>query len=134
MDSKWQLRVVEQMQAGAIEIFIFRKVAEGKVQYISNLSGADGMEVTMVDQGAKMKPCMNLDWTNQQLLQSIADGLFNFGIKPAQQPVLQNELTATKYHLSDMRDIVSIVSGIKKGEDFGKDTKDRSGVACRPGD
>ncbi len=135
MDSKWQLRIVEQMHAGAIEIFIFREVAGARIEYISNLSGIGGLEVTMADQGAVMKPCMILEWGNQQFLQAITDGLFNFGIKPTQQPVLQNELIATKYHLSDVREMVAIVAGIKEGKHFGenKPEEDRSGATCRPG-
>ena len=106
MDSKWQLRVVEQMQEGAIEIFIFREVAGGKIQYVSNLSGDAGMELTTMDRGARLKPCMVLEWGNQQFLQAISNGLFNFGIRPEQEPILKNELTATKYHLEDMRELI----------------------------
>ncbi len=135
--TNWQVRISDQVSSGAVDVFIFRKVAEGKAQYVSNLSGKGGVEVKTVDEGTRMEPCIQLDWSSQQMLQAITDGLFNFGIKPTQQPVLQNELTATKYHLSDMRDMVCIVSGIKKGEDLGKDSKygeNRGGVACRPGD
>lgn len=131
MDSKWQLRVSDQMQVGAIEIFIFREVAGGRIEYVSSLSGAGGMEVTMVERGTRLKPCIILDWHSQQMLQAISDGLFNFGIRPTQEPVLQNELTATKYHLSDVREMVAIVAGIKEGKHFGenKPDEDRSGVA-----
>lgn len=83
-----------------------------------------------------MEPAIKLDGHSSDMLQAVSDGLFNFGIKPTQQPVLQNELTATKYHLSDVREMVAIVSGIKEGKHFGenKPDEDRSGSTCRPGD
>lgn len=127
----WEMRISEQMEQGAIDIFLFRRIAEGKIEYVSNLSGKGGMEVTVVEEGTRIEPSMRLGWNNQKILQTMADGLFKFGIKPTQQPVLQNELTATKYHLEDIREMISIVAGTKKGDDFGKH---RSGAeACRPG-
>lgn len=129
----WQLRISDRMDTGVIDVFIFRKVADGRVEYITNLCGECGAEMKSAERGRRMEPCMKLDWQSQQMLQAMADGLHHFGIKATQEPVLKNELTATKYHLSDMRDMVCIVSGIKKGEDFGKDSLIRDAVAERPG-
>lgn len=136
MDTNWQVRVVDHPSSFAVDIFIFREAPGARVEYVSSLSGKGGVEITTADRGTRMEPCIKLCGESHGMLQAITDGLFNFGIKPTQQPVLQNELTATKYHLSDMRDMVCIVSGIKKGEDFGKDSKyseNGGGVACRPG-
>jgi hypothetical protein len=136
MRFEWQTRVVSSPASFAIDIFIFREVAGARVEYISSLGGVAGVEVTMVDKGTRMEPAIKLEGgSGQEILQAISDGLFAFGIKPTQEPVLKNELTATKYHLSDMRDMVCIVSGIKKGEDLGKDSKyveDGGGITRRP--
>jgi len=39
-------------------------------------------------------------------LQAIANGLKEIGIKAEGEPILENELTAVKYHLEDMRKLV----------------------------
>ncbi len=127
MDSNWQTRIVSSPASFAVDIFIFREVAGARIEYISSFGGDVGTEVTMIDKGERMNPAIKMDGYSGGMLQSIADALFNFGIKPALQPVLKNELTATKYHLEDMREVISIVAGIKKGDDFGKNrgTADR---------
>lgn len=130
MDSKWQVRVVNHPSSFATDIFIFREAAGARVEYVSNLSGKGGVEVTMVDRGVRMEPAIKADGHCGHMLQAISDGLFDFGIKPTQQPVLQNELTATKYHLEDMREMISIVAGVQKGDDFGKN---RSAATCGDG-
>ncbi len=136
MDFKWQMRVANSPSSFAVDVYIFRNVAEGKREYISNLSGPAGMVATTIDEGGRMEPAMRIDRGSTEILQALADGLHDFGVKPRQEPILKNELTATKYHLSDMRDMVCIVAGVKKGQDFGKDTNhpaDGNGVACRHG-
>ena len=42
----------------------------------------------------------------QPFLQAMADMLEKHGIRPASKPILENELTAVKYHLEDMRRLV----------------------------
>ena len=128
----WKLRVSDQAQVGAIEIFIFREIPNGRIEYVSNLSGKIGMEVTMIDKGAKIEPCITLEWGCHQLLQAISDGLFDFGIRPTQEPVLKNEMSATKYHLEDIREVLSIALGQKEGGSFGAERKDGNGITCRP--
>jgi hypothetical protein len=132
MDTKWQMRIADHPSSFAVDIFIFRETTEARVEYVSSLSGKNGVEVTTVDRGTRMEPAVKLNGHFGDMLQAMTDGLFAFGIKPTQQPVLQNELTATKYHLEDMREMISVVAGAKKGEDFGKH---RSGAeAGRPSD
>jgi hypothetical protein len=41
----------------------------------------------------------------QPFLKAMANALDEIGIRPEGKPVLENELTATKYHLEDMREI-----------------------------
>jgi hypothetical protein len=131
MDSKWQVRVVNHPSSLAVDIFIFREAAGARVEYVSSLSGKGGVELTMAERGTRMEPAVRMDGYCHQMLQAIADGLHDFGIRRTQEPVLQNELTATKYHLEDVREMISIVAGVKKGDNFGKD---RSGSPCRSGD
>jgi hypothetical protein len=104
---EWQVRVANHPSSFAVDIFIFREVAGARVEYISSLSGKAGVEITMVDKGARMEPAMKLDGYDSNLLQAISDGLFDFGIRPTQEPILKNEMTATKAHLQDMREIVA---------------------------
>lgn len=120
MDTKWQMRIADHPSSFAVDIFIFREAAEGQTQYVSNLSGKGGIEVTTVDRGARMEPTIKMDGHCVDMLQAMSDELYRFGIKPTQEPVLQNELTATKYHLEDVREMISIVAGVKKGDGFGQ--------------
>jgi hypothetical protein len=41
-------------------------------------------------------------------LQAFADVCYKEGIMPEKQPIIENELTATKYHLEDMRKLLKI--------------------------
>ena len=44
----WEMRISEQMEKGAIDILICRRIAEGKIQYISNLSGKGGKDIVLL--------------------------------------------------------------------------------------
>lgn len=53
------------------------------------------------------KPTLTLNrFVAKPFLQAMADALDKIGIKATGKPVLENELTATKYHLEDMRKLV----------------------------
>ena len=43
---------------------------------------------------------------SKPFLQAIANELHKLGIKAEKEPVLENEMTAVKYHLEDMRKLV----------------------------
>jgi hypothetical protein len=54
-----------------------------------------------------VQPLFKLPWElSQKFLQAMANKLNEIGIRPEGKPVLENELTATKYHLEDMRKLV----------------------------
>lgn len=127
----WKVRVSDQISSGAVDVYIFREISEEQIEVVTKFSDL-GMEVTVIPKGQRMRAVMNLDWNCQKLLQAISDGLFNFGIRPTQEPVLKNEMTATKYHLEDVREILSIALGQKEGGRFGTERKDGDGIACRP--
>ncbi len=128
----WQMRVANNPCSFAVDIFIFRTLADGKGQYVSNLSGEAGVEVTMVEQAQLMRPAMTIDGTDG-MLQAISDGLFNFGIRPTQEPILKNELTATKAHLEDMREIVGhTLVNLKKKEIASEGDEHRHNSTKRP--
>lgn len=62
-------------------------------------------EPTFCLKGAVTKP----------FLQAIANELKNIGVKAEGEPVLENELTAVKYHLEDMRRISFNQLGLGEG-------------------
>ena len=53
------------------------------------------------------EPTMKLGhFMSKQFLQALCDEIARHGITPTGKPPLENELTAIKYHLEDMRSLV----------------------------
>jgi len=103
---QWQVHVVNAMHNAFTEIYIYKNY-ENRREIITNLST---MEVKSFDRGAStvdVEPTIKVDWAcGQEVLQALVDGLYEHGIKAEKEPVLKDELTATKYHLEDMRKIM----------------------------
>lgn len=66
-----------------------------KMEFINYSPGEYISEPTFYLKGPVTKP----------FLQAIANELKEIGIKPEDEPILENELSAIKYHLEDMRQI-----------------------------
>jgi hypothetical protein len=111
MEGKWQMRIIDEAHCDTTKIYIWRDCGSRR-EFITNLSGEGGMEIKNFEIGAitrtdDIKPTMTVGWIGgRELLQAIADGLCENGIKAAKAPVVQNELDATKYHLEDMRKLL----------------------------
>jgi hypothetical protein len=102
-DGKWRVHMINAMNTAFTEIYIYRETARGR-EIITDLSK---MIVTFFERGQStvdIEPTIKVDWgCGQEILQALADALYGHGIKPKDKPVLENELSATKYHLEDMR-------------------------------
>jgi hypothetical protein len=103
---KWKVHMINAMDTAFTEIYIYRETERGR-EIITDLSK---MIVTSFERGAStvnVEPTIKIDWgCGQEILQALADALYGHGIKPEGEPVLKNELSATKYHLEDMRKLM----------------------------
>ncbi len=109
--NKWQVSISDEMHTGVTNVFIYREVGNGW-ELLSFEKGE--MVITKIERGRRMTPTMILPWNaHRGLLQAFADAILSYGLRPEAEPVLENELTATKYHLEDMRSIVAELNSIK---------------------
>lgn len=88
-----------------LNVYIFQVFEDGARGLITNL---DKMEVTKHKDGAIIeKPTFTLRGRIvEPFLKAFANELERIGIRAEGKPVLENELTAVKYHLEDMRTLV----------------------------
>jgi hypothetical protein len=111
VEGKWQIRIVDEPHINETKLYVYRECGTRR-EFITSLGDEDGnMRLRSVEMGellkADIKPTMRVGWMGgNELLQAIADGLCEYGIKARQAPVVQNELDATKYHLEDMRKLM----------------------------
>lgn len=90
--------------AQSLNFYIFVNLPDGSRKICTNLKT---MRVEDYKDGEIIKPTFSISgMLAKPFLQAMADELHKIGIKPKDKPVLQNELTATKYHLEDMRRLV----------------------------
>jgi len=92
---------------GIIEIFLIQK--DNIKNTRTFLTYEDGNFIAHVLPIGELgvKPLLRLPWMlSESFLQAMANKLSELGIRPEGKPVLENELTATKYHLEDMRKLV----------------------------
>ena len=90
------------------EIYI-RRICEGEHQeYITSMEG-DKIEFKTVGLSERIEPAM-VFYSNMatDVLKAFANACWKNGFKPEQAPVLENELTATKFHLEDMRKLMTL--------------------------
>jgi len=108
MGNDWEVHVDYQTHANKCDIYIFRNLTDGRELITEFKNGEIVLErlafgaivpnPTMSIRGQFIKP----------FLQAFADVCYKEGIMPEKQPIIENELTATKYHLEDMRKLLKI--------------------------
>lgn len=87
------------------EVYIFEQMETGR-RLITKLG--DPPEVLFLPKGSnkieKIEPTFTLHGLMAKaFFQAFANKLDEIGIRPEGKPILENELTAVKYHLEDMR-------------------------------
>ena len=110
MEGKWKVRIVDEPHCNETKIYIYRDCGNRR-EFIVDLSKQviKSYEMGTLIKTNDLTPTIVVGWMGGgELLQAIADGLCENGIKAKQAPVVQNELDATKYHLEDMREIVKV--------------------------
>lgn len=90
--------------AGELNFYIFGEEPSGKRSICTDIAK---MEFTMYEEGTPTEPTFTLrHGVTKPFLQAMANELSKLGVKAEGEPVLENELVATKYHLEDMRKLV----------------------------
>lgn len=89
----------------SLAIYLLEYGVDGKEFFIT-WNGVNMESHTHVN-GEKATPFLEIfgDYS-KPFMQAMADALNEHGVNPTGKPVLENELTATKYHLEDMRNLV----------------------------
>lgn len=90
--------------ANKLNFYIFRLNIDGSRRICTSL---DKMEFSEYQEGCMIEPTFSLNGLIvKPFLQEMANALKKIGIKAESEPILENELSAVKYHLEDMRKLV----------------------------
>lgn len=101
---KFEVFCEHQDHAMRLNFYIFKLNVDGSRDICTSL---DKMEFTRQEVGTPVKSTFLMAGEiTKPFLQAMADTLHREGIYAEGEPVLENELTATKYHLEDMRTLV----------------------------
>lgn len=89
---------------GGLSILLFEEnKMSGKTYVVKPVK----IEFVEIDESSAIDPTIKLSMNNSHnFLQSLADAIDEYGIRPSKKPPLENELSAVKYHLEDMRKLV----------------------------
>jgi hypothetical protein len=100
----WQVSVVDVPELRATRVFVYRDIGANATEVLTQ----DGLteEITGFDE---IKPIFTLSYRlAQQVLSGLADAVSRHGITPKREATIEGELTATKYHLEDLRHLLKI--------------------------
>lgn len=99
-----KIAISQEAWAGGTSVWIARKGPQG-------LAVAEPVELVFraAEEGATVEPTlqMNSEFAHQ-LFAALAEALDEQGIKTTKDANLAGELTATKYHLEDMRSVAGV--------------------------
>ena len=92
--------------ANQLEVYVFENRPDGKRAIVEELGNP--CVTRLLKEGESIwEPTFSMHGPMAKaFLQAFANCLDKMGVKPEGKPVLENELTATKYHLEDMRNLV----------------------------
>lgn len=90
--------------ANRLNFYIFSIGENGTRRICTSL---DKMEFSEYKEGTLIDPTFSLTgYIVKPFLQEMANALKKIGIQAENEPVLENELSAVRYHLEDMRNLV----------------------------
>ena len=97
-----------------LNVYIFGIDENGKRSFCKSIDDGNMIFAEYDPALALEKPTFRLSGeVAKPFLQAMANELDEIGIRAEGKPILENELTATKYHLEDMRKLVFNVLDIK---------------------
>lgn len=95
--NEWIIKIVDPGYKFTREIFIFKRLPDGKLQFLGE-DNPTGIGET------HLKPTIELE---PEQLQAFANALADNGFKP-QEGFVEGELKATKEHLKDLKKILKL--------------------------
>ena len=103
---KFKVYCEYQDYRGSADFFIVREEGLDKERQ-AICTSLDNMEFKNFELGENIKPTFSLtSRVFTPFLQAMANNIKELGIKADDEPILENELIAVKYHLEDMRKLV----------------------------
>lgn len=103
-----KVRLIHSNMDFGYDVYVYQEHSDGCISIVDDLQT---WAMTKYEPGQKMNPTFDTHRTS--MLQAFADALYEVGIKAKKEPILENELSATKAHLEDMRGLV-FSSNIKR--------------------
>ena len=104
MTDNFKIHAQENLNNGELEIYIINDNHNGARSVCKPME----MVFTELPMGHPSKgPSLSIPLSfTGAFLQAMADLCHKLGVRPGEEPVLENELKAIKYHLEDMRSLV----------------------------
>lgn len=88
-----------------IEIFKYAVLPDNRIEY--EYVGKNGWERKVIKDGEEWEPWLVLNGrTAGMVIPELLDALLEFGFQPKEKKLTDEEKTAMKYHLEDMRRLV----------------------------
>ncbi len=119
MVDDWKVKVERPLDALVVRIWIYRDTMMSGVRTRIFVTSLTGREYTSIQEGGKwmdVKPTIELeDRFADAILQPLVPALVKEGFAPDdyEKKDTTDELTATKYHLEDMREIMAHATKMK---------------------
>ncbi len=121
MHDNWQIRIDRPLDSMTLKVYIFRNTMTGGGtrcrQFVTNLATG---EIRMIEHGvgdkiADIKPTIELDERFAEgILTPLVRALVKDGIQVTEPSTkAKDELSATKYHLEDMRELLAHITELR---------------------
>lgn len=102
--------------AQRLSIYILAEEATGRVYFVKSIPSDGALELEEYEPGRRLdEPTICIDGPiAKPFMRAMATALDDFGIRPEGKPVAENELSAVRDHLQDMRALVFARAGVDK--------------------
>lgn len=95
-----------QDYARSLNIYLLAEKADGSESICTKID-QKGMAFEPFEHGEQAAPMIAVQGAVvKPFLQAMADGLHKIGIRPKKEPMVENEVSAIRHHLEDMRALV----------------------------
>jgi len=101
--NEFKVHLVHDPVINGTSMYIIRDLDDGRVEYFKPTM----MESTIQDGSLEIEPTFRFSHrVGESFLQSLSEALVRIGFKPDAIKAKENEVSAMKYHLEDMRRLV----------------------------
>lgn len=107
--SDWKVKLERPVWGDIVDLYLFRRIAEGEVEFMSQDSKGQQIlvRINTFEATEKVKPTLRIGGRESaEILKAFANAIQEHGIRTDQDAKISGLLEATKEHLSDMRRLV----------------------------